>query len=259
MSVHAAVRRQEDGSRLSSSSYAVSSYVPNLAALLALHGATQAWAVSDLRTCLPFNNGQLRGRTTFPGVDKEAGLVASILSQPEGIVTTTQFAQEALHALTNSHIFHYVGHGRWGWASQGLMNSAFMLDTELKICDIIHAPLRHPVLAYLPEFSTCSSGPIPGLATGMLLSGFKSIVTTTWCVTKSAALAIYTYHQLYRGADDKNGPVLAEAFYRSWLTNGRDGLVSLQDIPYALDDACAALGADVNKPTHWKALVHIGA
>jgi hypothetical protein len=157
-------------------SYAVSSYVPNLAALLALHSATQAWAVSDLRTCLPFNNGQFQDYT-IPNVDKEAVLVASILSQPEGIVTATQFAQEALHVLTNSHIFHYVGHG--SWSLRKLMNSAFMLDSEIKIYDIIRAAPRHPVLAYL---SQCSNVTGPALATGMLLSGFKSIIASMGCV-----------------------------------------------------------------------------
>jgi hypothetical protein len=111
--------------------------------------------------------------------------VASILSQPEGIVTATQFAQEALHALTNSHIFHYAGHG--DWSRRKLMNSAFMLDSELKICDIIDARPRHPVLAYL---STCSGTPGPkiGSSTGMLLSGFKSIIASMGCVLTSAAL-----------------------------------------------------------------------
>jgi hypothetical protein len=206
-------------------------------------GATQAWTVSDLRTCLAFNTLQ-RNSADFSGyfcfvrrlnsdhlmsltpplqnigqefdgsdsdarpdeavswgktsevlegyklddVDKEVALVANILSQPEGIVTPTQSAQEAIDVLTSSHIFHYAGRTL---ARQGLMDSAFALESELKLRDIIHAPLRHPVLAYLPEFTTYTSGSTPGLATGMLLSGFKSIVTTTWCVTKSAALAIY--------------------------------------------------------------------
>jgi hypothetical protein len=57
----------------------------------------------------------------------------------------------------------------------------------------------------------------------------------------------------------KDGPVLAEAFYRSWLANARNGLVSLQDIPYALDDACAALRVIDARPIHWAAFVHIGA
>jgi hypothetical protein len=140
------------------------------------------------------------------------------------------------------------------------MDSAFKLDldSELKVCDIIAAPLRHPVLAYLSKCSA-TSGPTLGSATGMLLSGFKSIVTTMWCVTKSAALAMYAYHQSHRDLNDEDGPVLAEAFYRSWLTNGRDGFVSLQDIPYALDDACAVLRAAGRVPDRWGVLIHIGA
>jgi hypothetical protein len=58
---------------------------------------------------------------------------------------------------------------------------------------------------------------------------------------------------------DVDGPVFAEAFYRSWLANGRDGLVSLQDIPYALDDAYATLRAESNDPDRWGKLIHIGA
>jgi hypothetical protein len=93
----------------------------------------------------------------------------------------------------------------------------------------------------------------------MLLFAFKSIVTTMWYVMKSAAVAMFAYHQLYRGLADEYGPVLAEAFYQSWLTNARDGLVSLQDIPYALDDACAVLRANGRGPRFWGALIHIGA
>jgi hypothetical protein len=187
--------------------------------------------------------------------------VASILSQPEGVVTPTPSAQEALDLLTSSHIFHYAGHGKW--ARRRLMDSAFQLDSELKICDIMAAPLRHPVLAYLSKCSA-TSGPTLGSATGMLLSGFKSIITTMWCVTKSAALTMYAYHQSLRDMYDADGPLLAETFYRSWLDNSRDGLVSLQDIPYALDDACAVLRADRGRggrarPDRWGALIHIGA
>jgi hypothetical protein len=212
--------------------------------------------VSDLRTCLALNDEDflVDGRK-LAGVKKEASLVASTLSQPEGIVTPTQSAQEALDVLTSSHIFHYAGHG--GWARRGLMGSAFKLDSKLKICDIVDAPLCHPVLAYL---SYCyNSGPTLDTATGMLLSGFKSVVTSTGCVTKSAAVAMFAYFQLRRWFDDEDGSVLAEAFYQSWLTNGRDGLVSLQDIPYALDDACAVLRAADKAPRRWSALMHIGA
>jgi hypothetical protein len=75
----------------------------------------------------------------------------------------------------------------------------------------------------------------------------------------NATLAIYTYHQLYRSLHDDDGPIFAEEFYRSWLANGRDGLVSLQDIPYALDDACAALRAAGKDADRWGVPMHIGA
>jgi hypothetical protein len=235
----------------------VSSYVLNLAALLALHGATQAWDMSDLRTCVAFNSKVVEGRK-LAGVEDEAALVARILSQPEGMVTPTKSAQEALDVLHSSHIFHYAGYGRR--SHRNLTDSAFRLDSELKICDIIHTPLRHPVLAYLSRWPVALDREL-GSATGMLLSGFKSIVTTMWYVTKSTPLGVCAYHPLHRHLTDKDGAVLAEAFYRSWLANGRDGLVSLQDIPYALDDACTALRAAGRDPTRkrWGALAHIGA
>jgi CHAT domain-containing protein len=213
--------------------------------------------VSDLRTCLAANSEVFEGQI-LAGVKEEAVLVTNILSQPEGIMTATKSAQEALDVLASSHIFHYAGHGTW--ARRRLMDSAFRLDSdsELKVCNIVAAPLRHPVLAYLSQCSA-TSGPTLGSATGMLLSGFKSIITTMWCVTKSTALTMYAYHQSRRDLYDEDGPVLAEAFYQSWLTNGRDGLVSLQDIPYALDDACAVLRAAGRVPNRWGALIHIGA
>jgi hypothetical protein len=212
--------------------------------------------VSDLRTCLALNDEDFAINGHQPAnVKKEASLVASILSQPEGIVTPTQSAQEALDVLTSSHIFHYAGHE--GWARRGLMDSAFKLDSEMKICDIIGAPLRHPVLAYLSHCHT--SGPILDTATGMLLSGFKSIVISTGYVTKSAAVAMFAYFQLRRWFNDEDPSMFAEAFYQSWLTNGRDGLVSVQDIPYALDDACAVLRAAGKAPKRWEKLIHIGA
>jgi hypothetical protein len=212
--------------------------------------------VSDLWTCLASNTSfdeGFEGRK-LAAVGDEAVLVASILSQTHGIVISTQSAEEALDVLSGSHIFHHSGYERSG--GQNPMNCAFMLDTELKIRDIIHAPLHHPVLAFLSQYP--STSPTPGLATSMLLSGFKSIVTATWYVTTSAAIAMFAYH-LHRGLADDDGPLLAEAFYQSWLTNGRDGLVSLQDIPYALDDACAVLRAAGINPTRWGAFVHVGA
>jgi hypothetical protein len=64
------------------------------------------------------------------------------------------------------------------------MDCGFILVSELKLCDIFHAPLRHPVLAYLSQVSLGNSGPTLGSATGMLFSGFKSILTPMQCVTK---------------------------------------------------------------------------
>jgi hypothetical protein len=184
--------------------------------------------------------------------------VASILSQPERIVKTTQSAHEALDMLASSHIFHYAGYEQREGPDTKLTDRGFMLDSQLTICDIIHTPLHCPVLAYLSCHPQLSSTPL-GSAPGMLLSGFKSIVTATECVTERAALAMYAYHQLHSFLMDEDGPVLAEAFYRSWLANGRDGLVSLQDIPYALDDACAVLRAAGKDPLRCGALFHVGA
>jgi hypothetical protein len=255
--LHAAGLFWEDGRTCDryTARYVVSSYIPNLATLLALHGATPAWATSDLRTCLVLDN-QLRGYIKDTGVEEEAGLVTSILSQTEGIVTTAQSAQEALDVLTSSHIFHYAGPQWWIVGRQKMRDIEFIKG--LRISDIARAPLRHPVLALLSSYSIQAS-PTLGSATGMLLSGFQSIVSCMWCVTNSAALAIYAYHQLHRRVYVEDGPVLVEAFYRSWLANARDEFVSLQDIPYALDDACAALRATDASPIHWAAYVHIGA
>jgi hypothetical protein len=172
----------KDDSAPSSTSYAVSSYVPNLAALLALQGATQAWTVSDLRTCVAYISHDADGYAKGTGLEEEAVLVASILSQPEEIVIPTKSVQEALDLLTSSHIFHYVGFVSW---ERRLMDRAFELDSQLKICDINHAPLRHPVLAYLAQ-SEAGGEDVLGPATGMLLSGFKSVLMPMWWVTKGS-------------------------------------------------------------------------
>jgi hypothetical protein len=77
---------------------------------------------------------------------------------------------------------------------------------------------------------------------------------------KKFYLAMYAYHQLHREmVDSVEEPRLADSFFRSWLANGRDGLVSLQDIPYALDDAYAVMRALCADPEKWGSLVHIGA
>jgi hypothetical protein len=117
-------------------------------------------------------------------VEKDAVLVASILSRPEGIVMPTGSVQEALDLLTSSHIFHYGGPVK---GARRLMDRAFELDSQLKICDINHAPLRHPVLAYLSHYADGAEDALgSAIATGMLLSGFKSVVIPMWCVTKSS-------------------------------------------------------------------------
>jgi hypothetical protein len=144
--------------------------------------------VSDLQTCVAFRDfsyyrvGTLNlGSLVSGGLEEQAASVASILPQPEGIVTPTRSAEEALDRLASSHIFHYAGPEMHSWGRKP-MDCAFMLDSELKICDIVHTPLRHPVLAYMSQgFGLIDL--TPGLATGMLLAGFKSTVTTT-CVTK---------------------------------------------------------------------------
>jgi hypothetical protein len=72
-------------------------------------------------------------------------------------------------------------------------------------------------------------------------------------------LEMYAYHQLHRELYDTDESILPASFYRSWLANGHDGLVNLQDIPYALDDACAVIRASCADPYVWGPLVHIGA
>jgi hypothetical protein len=161
----------KDDSAPSNTSYAVSSYVPNLAALLALQGATQVWAVSDLRTCVACLAYFADEQAEYIGLEEEAVLVASILSQPEEIVIPTKSVQDAGPVL---------------WARR-LMDRAFELDSQLKICDINHAPLRQPVLAYLGQWGAeAGREDALGPATGLLLSGFKSVLMPMWWVTKGS-------------------------------------------------------------------------
>ncbi|PSR73839.1 hypothetical protein PHLCEN_2v10337 [Hermanssonia centrifuga] len=108
----------------------------------------------------------------------------------------------------------------------------------------MQAKLSNAELAFLAACHSAAAeskapNEVLSLAAAMQFCGFKSIVGTLWTM------------------DDKDGPVLAEAFYKHMLRNGV-GKVNLLDSAQAVHLATKAMrGAGV--PFHrWTTFIHLG-
>jgi hypothetical protein len=59
-----------------------------------------------------------------------------------------------------------------------------------------------------------------------------------------------------RAMDDQDGPEVAKIFYQKLFAKSK---ISVHDIPYALDDAVAALRRKGVPPERWATFIHMGA
>lgn len=61
----------------------------------------------------------------------------------------------------------------------------------------------------------------------------------------------------HRSIGDIDAPLVAKSVYE-YLFSSNDGMIKLDDIPYALDDATQKLRAQGLHPSRWAPFIHLG-
>jgi len=216
---------------------AVSSYTPNLGALLRARGAPRPETTKALIVAV----SELAGHTPLPGARREAAVLESLLGGT--MLTGARASLEGLRDELASHSWvHFACHGTQD-IDEPSSGRLFLSDGEFRVADIARLRLDGAELAFLSACETAVGGSrLPDEAihlTGALqLAGFTHVIGTMWRV------------------DDNYAVEMAERVYRFLASHGaEDGLAVAQ----ALHHAVRALREETpESPTAWAAHIHAG-
>lgn len=138
---------------------------------------------------------------------------------------------------------HFACHGSIDTKSP--FESGFVLhEGRLSLRSIMDANLPNAELAFLAACHSAAAeskapNEVLSLAAAMQFCGFRAIVGTLWTM------------------DDKDGPVLAEAFYKHMLRNGLDK-ANVLDSAEAVHLATKAMRESGVPARRWATFIHIG-
>ncbi|QRV85630.1 CHAT domain protein [Ceratobasidium sp. AG-Ba] len=220
--------------------YAVSSYTPNLRALLAPNpGLSRANKILAV------------GQTSTPGFS-DLPATAAELNEVQHSAAGVHFTKidgfqatppAVLEAMTQHSWVHFACH-----ASQNLdrpLSSAFHLhEGPLTLEAITRVSIPRAELAFLSACQTAAGDhKIPDeavhLAAGMLVTGYRTVIATMWSI------------------DDSDAPVIAKEFYAYMLEGGYD---PKREASRALHHAVSRLRAQVGVKEfgRWAPFIHMG-
>ncbi|KAG9074224.1 hypothetical protein FRC06_010831 [Ceratobasidium sp. 370] len=221
--------------------YAISSYTPNLACLLAppLEATLFSGSTAVGQTATP-------GFSPLPGTEAELDQISLRLNnimpftRLEGEKAT---ASAVLAAMEQHSWVHLACH-----ASQDPKKptaSAFHLhDGPLDLATITRKQLKHADLAFLSACQTATGDhDLPDeavhLAAGMIMAGYRRVIATMWSI------------------DDKDAPLVADRFYAYMLD---ESMPNRNKAAKALHHAVGHLRAEVGVKefARWVPYIHIG-
>jgi hypothetical protein len=243
----------------------VSSYTPTLTALLRAQEGAHALARDQVQLlAISAQHAQDPRCPPLPCVPQEQREVLSVVAGAgaSGISDAAATSTGAvLDMIKSANMVHFACHGHQHRTAPH--NSHFCLTTgNLSVSELMAVDLQHAFFAFLSACETAKGDPEHAdegvhLAATMLFAGFKSVVATMWCVAHPPALGTDAGADLARRAmNDADGPFVARRFYGRLFEGGG---VGLDDVPYALDDAVAALRAQGAPPERWATFIHMGA
>jgi hypothetical protein len=151
--------------------YVVSSYVPNLAVLLALQLIRDAPTIAALRACIILDVPLHKSRTS-----SEANAIAKSFDRPTQSAKCTHVVSEAAEALKTAHILHLAS-ARSAFMSRGVNGLITVQDRSLETIDMDDLELAAPILAFLNHAAKLGA-PEPGEI--MLSRGFASVIVGPW-------------------------------------------------------------------------------
>jgi CHAT domain-containing protein len=174
---------------VSTSDYAVSSYMPSLTSVIK---ARDGWT--------PISRAQLKvfvaaepnasNLPKLPSVMKEVEAVTKLIATSDATLLTDRTdlsirpsVQSVTEALPQAHIFHLSCHGR---QEEDPLKSHFVLhDGMLTMAEISKLKLANATLAFLSACETAKGDrrqpdQAVHLAASMLFCGFRSVIATMW-------------------------------------------------------------------------------
>ncbi|KAJ2932952.1 hypothetical protein H1R20_g4113, partial [Candolleomyces eurysporus] len=234
------------------SDYAVSSYIPTVAALAERLESPRSIPADGLGLMMVCVAGT--GRSHIPGTLKEINCVNEKIKDSD-IRTSRVEEKEAtikavLEGIERCSCVHFACHGVQN--AEEPLRSAFLLgDGRLELSTIIKSNLKSADLAFLSACQTSTGDPklseeATHLAAGMLAAGYRGVVGTMWPI------------------QDRYAPEVADDFYKNLLAYGADGRKTIDGAraAYALDYAVKRLrdkiGVSEAALLSWLPYVHFG-
>ncbi|THV02691.1 hypothetical protein K435DRAFT_836223 [Dendrothele bispora CBS 962.96] len=241
----------------------VSSYTPTLTALI------RARENSFLPKKKPelLIVGQPDTQPPLPMVREEIQLVKSLIPTAVNLLGSDATSLSVLEHLRTTSWAHFACHGFID--EEHPFESSFQLyeKTSLTLRSIMQASLPNPEFAFLSACHSATGGKTNApdetlhLAAAMQFCGFRSVVGTLWQMR------------------DKDGPEIAEKFYRFMIQGDGDGAINFKNSARALHNAVKLMSdrrdvgegvensrasvqihpASASKVYPWITFIHIGA
>ncbi|KZV72661.1 hypothetical protein PENSPDRAFT_349146 [Peniophora sp. CONT] len=222
------------------SDFVVSSYVPNIATLLAVENRTTL-SPQEISALLVVVQSKAPGFRPLPGTIQELNIIRDRFApaSPTALLDADATVSCILNAMSQHPCVHLACHGVQH--SGDPLRSYFALhDGRLELADIIRTPLPHARLAFLSACQTAANYTAIldesfHLAAALLVAGFPSVVGTLWAI------------------GDQDAPEIANEFYAALLAG--------EDVPRALQMAVLSLKTrvGVEEFTRWVPFVHFGS
>jgi CHAT domain-containing protein len=227
---------QEIGEKVSD--FVVSSYAPTLNSILELSDPI----VQDIQV-LTVAQASAPGAQPIPKTEDEVKIVqklttgARTLNLERGDATV----QRVRDGMMESEWIHLACHGQQN--PNNPMSSGFLLhDDKLKLSEIVKMSLPKADFAFLSACQTAMGDEKIAeesvhLAAGMLLSGCRGVIATTWSIR------------------DDDAPKIAQGVYSGMFKGGKP---NRKEAAYALHEAVKLLRGSGADCVSWVPFIHIG-
>ncbi|CAE6509318.1 unnamed protein product [Rhizoctonia solani] len=228
-----------DGSRSKVSDFVVSSYTPTLSALLPTSSASRAQH-SEL---LAVGQEHSLNRKVLPHTKQELAVIKKYVKQPiaisqlDGIDVSCEIALEVMEMCDWVHLACHTHHDVCDPTASGFV----LQDGILSLHSIAQKSFKNKGLAFLSGCDVAGRDDTAvSLASGMLITGYRSVIATMW------------------GVEDEDAPVIANEVYGRLFRNGN---MNHKDSARALHAAVNELRLlSGNKDfIRWVPYIHIGA
>ena len=228
---------EEAGEKLSD--YVVSSYTPTLTAILELSDPV----VQQDFQVLTVAQASAPGAQPIPKTEDEVKIVQGLTAGARRVDLTGKDAtvQYVKEAMMKSNWIHLACHGQQNTADP--MSSGFLLhDRTLKLSEIVKMSLPKADFAFLSACQTAMGDEKVAeesvhLAAGMLLSGCRGVIATTWSIR------------------DDDAPTIAQEVYSRMFKGGKP---NRKEAAYALHEAVKVLRESGARYVSWVPFIHIG-